>query len=292
MVTLAVVAAMVGTYFGYSAIVLGQRSILQRSRSSAKHRTGFASWLVQAGVVEVRTVEFVLVVVAVFFAVMTTVWVVFGTFAPAVLAGLLGGTSPLVLYRRRRSVLQEKARDAWPYLIEEIRLLAGALGRSLPVATLEAGRKAPTEPMRLAFDAAHREWLLTTDFGRATVVLKERLADPTADVICETLLVAHEIGGADIDRRLAALVEDRRTDLRHRQESRSRQAGVRFARWFVLVVPIGMALVGLGIGDGRAAYQTTGGQIAVAAGILLTAACWVWASHIMRLPDNERVLTR
>jgi tight adherence protein B len=68
-------------------------------------------------------------------------------------------------------------------------------------------------------------------------------------------------------------------------------AGVRFARRFVLVVPIGMALVGLSIGDGRAAYQTGSGQLGVAAGIGLLVACWVWSGRIMRIPDEQRVFS-
>ena len=105
----------------------------------------------------------------------------------------------------------------------------------------------------------------------------------------ETLLVAHEIGGSDLDIRLSSLVEDRRIDLRNRHEARSRQAGVRFARWFVLGVPAGMALVGLAIGEGRRAYTSTGGQIAVVVGIVLTGACWLWANVIMALPEPARV---
>ena len=87
-------------------------------------------------------------------------------------------------------------------MIEEIRLLTGSMGRSIPLALLEVGRRAPTGPMRNAFDAAQREWLLSTDFRRTLTTLKSRLADPTADAICETLLVANEVGGGDLRRLL------------------------------------------------------------------------------------------
>ena len=107
--------------------------------------------------------------------------------------------------------------------------------------------------------------------------------------MCETLLAANEIGGTDIDRCLAALVEDRSQDLQARKDARSRQAGARFARRFVLVVPLGMALVGLTIGNGRAAYETPAGQILVMTGLAMIAACWVWAGRIMRLPAEQRV---
>ena len=75
-------------------------------------------------------------------------------------------------------------------------------------------------------------------------MLRAHLADPTADAACETLLVAHEVGGTDLAHRLEALAEDRRQDALGRKDARAKQAGVRFARRFVLVVPVGMALAG------------------------------------------------
>ena len=106
--------------------------------------------------------------------------------------------------------------------------------------------------------------MISTDFASTVRVLKDSLADPAADTTCETLLVAHEIGGTDLDRRLAALIEDRIADLQGRKTARARQAGVRFAGRFVLLVPLGMALAGLSIGSGRSTYGTTGGQVGVA----------------------------
>ena len=64
---------------------------------------------------------------------------------------------------------------------------------------------------------------------------------------------------------------------------------MRFARRFVLIVPLGMALAGMSIGTGRAAYQTPLGQAAVALGLVAVVACWLWAGRLMRLPEEERV---
>jgi tight adherence protein B len=172
--------------------------------------------------------------------------------------------------------------------LEELRLLIGSMGRSVPQALFEVGRRAPDQ-WRGAFEAAEREWLLTTDFARTTGILKQHLADATADVVCETLLVAHELGGSDIDGRLAELIDDRVLDLQGRKDAASRQAGVRFARRFVLLVPLGMALAGLAIGTGRSAYETAGGQIAVGVGLLAVVACWIWSGRLMRLPEEPRV---
>ena len=287
MMLLAAVLATLGAYHLYSAIALGRTRLRLPSFARASERSN--EWLTQAGLIGVRAGQLVAVEVVVFAGVTAVTWIMFGAALPALLAGLFGSIAILASFRSRRRGLRDEARDAWPYVIEEMRLLTGAVGRSVPVAMLEAGRKSPTAPMRAAFEEAQREWLLTTDFARSTQSVKNALADATADVVCETLLIAHEVGGSDLDRRLLALVEDRRVDLRNRHEAVSRQAGVRFARWFVLAVPLGMALVGLSIGDGHAAYRSTAGQIAVAIGISLVACCWMWASRIMRLPEAQRV---
>ena len=173
-------------------------------------------------------------------------------------------------------------------MIEEIRLQATSIGRSIPQALVEVGRRAPSE-MRPAFGAFEREWLISTDFARSLEVLKFHLADPTADMVAETLLVAHEVGGSGLEHRLADLAEDRLNDLQGRKDAQSKQAGVRFARRFVLFVPFGMALAGMSVGAGRSSYSTGLGQVAVVVGIGAVAGCWLWAGRLMRLPDDERV---
>jgi tight adherence protein B len=212
----------------------------------------------------------------------------FGGVLAASALGVCLAVTPLASYRVRRTQRRSTAQESWPRIIEDIRILTSSLGRSVPQALFEAGRRAP-ESLRPAFAAAQREWLLSTDFDRTVRVLKAGLADPTADAACETLLVAHEVGGTDLDRRLEALIEDRVIDVQGRKDARSKQAGVRFARRFVLLVPLGMALVGMSIGNGRAAYATPWGQTMVVVGITAVVACWVWAGRLLALPEEERV---
>jgi len=215
---------------------------------------------------------------------------VIGAGIGAVMIGLLAGSTPTALWRSRRTATRRAAQEHWPRLIEELRVLTGPMGRPIPQALLEVGGRGPVE-LRPAFDAAQREWNLTTDFPRTVAVLKERLADPTADATCETLLVVHEVGG-DLDERLAALADDRRRDLHDRKDARAKLAGARTARLFVILVPAGMALAGLNVGDGRSAYRSATGQILVVVGIAMIAACWTWAGRLMRLPVEERVFDR
>jgi tight adherence protein B len=272
-----------GVVYGWRGIGLGPRMAPRRS-----YRSHTQEWLTQAGLGDVRAAEFGSVVAVLFIAGAVLAYVLFGGLFPAVATGVFAATFPLASYRTKRDTRRAEAREAWPRIIEEIRLLTGSLGRSVPQALFDAGRRGPHE-MRPAFAAAQREWMVSTDFGRTIAVLKAQLADPTADATGETLLVAHEVGGSDLDHRLAALVEDRVQDLQGRKDARAKQAGVRFARRFVLLVPLGMALAGLSIGNGRAAYQTTLGQLAVVAAVGMTVLCWIWAGRLMRLPEEQRV---
>lgn len=281
-----------GVFLVYSSVAFGWTGLgfgpAVSGTDPGHGRRTARDWLVEAGLDDVRPVELVAVATVLFGAGGALAYALFGGVVAPLAAAVFAASCPLTSARSRRRRRRREAREAWPRMLEEIRVLTGAAGRSIPQALLEVGRRGPAE-IRPAFEAAHREWLLTTDFTRTVDVLETLLADATADAVCETLLVAHEIGGSDVDRRLAALVEDRVADLHGRKEADARMAGVRFARGFVLVVPIGMALVGLTIGDGRAAYGTSSGQAGVAFGIALLVACWVWSGRIMRLPDEQRV---
>ncbi len=269
--------------FKWSGVAPGPK--VRNQRDTAQK---FRSWMIQAGLEDVRPRELLAAGIMLFVIGGLLTHAIFGGIFPSLAGSCFATSFPIAAARARRDQRRNDAREAWPRLIEEIRITTVSMGRSIPQALFEVGARAP-EDMRSAFEAAHREWLLSTDFPRTIAILKDRLADATADAVCETLLIAHQIGGNDIDRCLTALIDDRIIDMQGRKDAKSRQAGARFARKFVLIVPIGMAVIGLSIGQGRAAYEGATGQFLVMVGIAIMAACWLWAGRIMRLPDEQRV---
>ena len=288
-------AAALGVHYIYTAVALGWRgaglapAVERRGRRPLLGDDGqLQEWLVQAGLGEVRVRDLAAVVVAIALVTTLVVYAVFGAIVPALAVGASAASTPVASSRRRRLTRRARAQDAWPRMIEEIRILTASLGRSIPQALFEVGRRAPDE-MRPAFDAAHREWLISTDFARTLSVLKAGLADPTADATCETLLVAHTVGGSDLDARLAALIEDRIQDTQGRKDARAKQAGARFARRFVVFAPFGMALAGMSVGNGRAAFRSPTGQALSLLAVAMVVACWLWAGRILRIPEEQRV---
>ena len=288
---LAVLAGL-GVYYLYTAAAYrwdGYRPGPRRLREARTSRS--RQWLTQAGLADLDPREFAAVSSVLGLMGFLAGYAVLASPIAALVVGLFAASFPIASSRRRRRTRMARAQEAWPRMIEEIRILTGALGRSIPQALFDVGRRAPEE-LRPAFAAAEREWMISTDFPRTVRVLKGRLADPTADACCETLLIAHELGGADLDGRLASLAADRIQDTQGRKDARAKQAGVRFARWFVLVVPFSMAVVGLTLGEGRNAYRTPTGQAMALVAVGLIVACWLWSGHIMRLPEERRVFDR
>jgi tight adherence protein B len=272
---------------GVCLIVIPPRSRATRVGRRSLQRTA-AALLERASLAGVRPTEIAGAIAGAATVGAAAGFVLFGTAPAVVAAGALAAGLPVSMLRARHDKRVAEARAAWPRLLEELRLLACSAGRSVPQALFEVGRRAPDE-MRPAFSAAEREWMLSTDFRRTADTLKAGLRDATADAVCETLVVAHELGGAELDARLAALVEDRLADLDGRRDAQSRQAGARFARIFVLLVPLGMTLAGLSIGAGRSSYGSPGGELAVVVGLAVVAGCWAWAGRLMRLPSEPRV---
>lgn len=280
-------AAAIGVYLVLTA----------RSDGNDTHRVGFHSrlrarftthsLLRDIGLEGVSMMQFAISSILVGLCTSLVTAAAFGLGGAAIVLGLVGTSIPAASWRGRRIRRREVAQDAWPRMIDELRVLTGPGGRPVPQALVEVGLRGPVE-LRSAFEAAQRDWALTTDFERMVTILKERLADPTADVVLETLLVAVEVGG-DLDGRLTALADDRRADQSDRQDAAAKQSGARFARMFVIIVPAGMALAGLNVGDGASAYRTTSGQILVSLGVALVVACWIWAASIMRIPRPMRV---
>lgn len=210
-------------------------------------------------------------------------WLLFGSPLVALTAAAGAVLVTPALARRERRLRAERLSDAWPRMLDETRVLCGPGGLSLPQALFTAGRSASGD-LRLAWQAAERTWRLSADLPRSLRVVEDELADPTTRLVCSTLEVLHEAGGGTQHEQLARLVIDRRRDAATRRTAEAELAGARFARRFVLIMPVGMALAGQSVGTGRAAFGSNAGQAAVLVAVAVTGACWIWSGRLLAVP--------
>ena len=138
---LVALCAAAGTYYLYTALVLGWRGLCLAPPAArpARDRRRASDWLVQAGIGDVSVRQFVLVTGALTALGAVAGLALFGGAMPALVVALCAGAAPLASYRVRRQRLRATAQEAWPRLIEEIRIRTSGLGRSVPQALFEAG---------------------------------------------------------------------------------------------------------------------------------------------------------
>ena len=191
------------------------------------------------------------------------------------------------VFKNRRN-LENAALTAWPDILGELQLRIGTLGSPLPVALFTAGKSADSQ-LKNAFVTAERSFAITGSFDIALSTLRSILQDQGTRLLTELLSVVKGAPGTDVARLLDELRQDRAAERDRESEYAAKLAGVKFARYFVIAVPIGMMMAGIAIA-GVAPYRTPIGEFAVAGSVVLLIGCWTWASHLAN-PKKLKVKT-
>ena len=187
------------------------------------------------------------------------------------------------LAKRRARRLEQGALQAWPEVLSELQLRIGALGMPLPSALFLAG-SSNAGGIEAAFLAAERGFAITGSFDSALTTLVELLPDYGTELVAELLSAAQEAPGSEISRLIEDMRIDRLAERERQGEYRAKLAGVNFARYFVVAVPIGMMAAGAGIA-GVAPYRSGLGIIGIAFSGTILVGCWLWASRLAS-PSN------
>jgi len=213
---------------------------------------------------------------------------IFGFGPVALAASLFGLATGLRATKRLHEQRSQLLRDVWPQLLDTVRvdltLTRVPLGDAFFAAT---ARLAP--PLQERFVAAERVWVNTVDFPAALRAVAATFDDPFTDVVCESLRTVASVPATQMNRRLIDLAADMRTLVGYARDADATLAGARFARKFVVIVPVVMAAVGVWVGDGRAAYQTPTGQLVGITALTVMIGCWWWAGRLLTLPSPPRV---
>lgn len=209
----------------------------------------------------------------------------------AAIAGCFAGfgfTAPTVLVRRLRRRRVVDLRELWPEVVDNLASGVRA-GLSLPEAIAGVGRRGPAA-LRPAFERFGADYRVSGRFADSLDRLKETLADPVADRICETLRVAREVGGTDLGTVLRALSGFLREDARTRGELEARQSWtVTSARlavaapWLILVLLASQSTT-------LTAYDSPLGTVVLGAGAAVCVLAYQIMIRVGRLPDERRVL--
>lgn len=201
---------------------------------------------------------------------------------------LMAAWAPHALVRMRARQRRNRLRDLWPDAVDNITSAVRA-GMSLPEAVSQLGQRGPEE-LRPAFQAFAQDYRITGRFHECLDRLKQRLSDPVADRLIESLRIAREVGGSDLGRLLRTLSVFLREDSRTRAELETRQSWtVNAARLAVAAPWIVLAMLSSRPASVQAYSSATGAMVLLFGAVTTGVAYWLMV-RIGRLPEDERVL--
>ncbi len=195
---------------------------------------------------------------------------------------------PTMVLRRMRRRRQVALRELWPEAVDNLASAVRA-GMSLPEGLAALALRGPP-PLRGAFARFGAAYRGSGRFGHCLDALKDDLADPVGDRVCETMRVAREVGGSDLGAVLRTLSELLRADARIRAELETRQGWVVNAARLAVAAPwIVLLLLGTQSTTLRA-YDTAGGMVLLVLGGAACLLAYRLMVRIGRLPEEARVL--
>jgi tight adherence protein B len=196
--------------------------------------------------------------------------------------------APITVLRGMRRRRMAALRELWPEAVDNLASAVRA-GMSLPegLSALSSRGPAPLRPAFARFGAAYRA---SGRFGPCLDALKDDLADPVGDRVCETMRVAREVGGSDLGTVLRTLSELLRADARTRSELETRQGWVVNAARLAVAAPwIVLLLLGTQ-STTLQAYNSAGGIVLLGSGAVVCILAYRIMLRIGRLPEERRVL--
>ena len=196
--------------------------------------------------------------------------------------------APTMVLQRMRRRRQVALRELWPEAVDNLASAVRA-GMSLPEGLSALALRGP-EPLRPAFARFSAAYRASGRFGECLDLLKDDLADPVGDRVCETMRVAREVGGSDLGTVLRTLSELLRSDARTRAELETRQGWVVNAARLAVAAPwLVLLLLGTQSTTLRA-YNSTGGAVLLAVGAGVCVVAYRIMLRIGKLPEEQRVL--
>ncbi len=262
------------------------RTRVDKRRVSFADRSG--SWLAAAGLADVSPSQFVLASIAAGLTAMVLAIVVVGSAGVALVAAFGGLVVPATYFRSRRRALRAARRREWPDAIE---LLAGAVraGDTLPTAIGVVAERGPSS-LRIVFRSMVTDHRVTGDLAGALERMGAAVADPIADRIVRTLVLAHRVGGSELGRVLRTLSAFLREDIANRREIEARQSWTVIAArvsaaapWLVLVLVASRP-------QGAHAFDSPTGIVVLVVGAIVTTIGYRLMMRLGRLPEERRVL--
>ncbi len=206
----------------------------------------------------------------------------------ALLSGFAAAFVPIALIRRRARIRRRELREVWPDAIDAL-LASVRGGYSLAESLCSLADQGP-HVLRPAFAHFAGNYRVAGSFEDSLKVLTDELADPVADRVAASLLIAHQVGGRDLGTVLRTLSALLREDTRLRGELEARQSWTTNAARLAVAAPWITLLMLSTRPAALQAYRSPAGAVVLLCAALVSVLAYRVMVWIGRLPDERRLV--
>jgi tight adherence protein B len=281
---------LLGCLFAAGVVLLFSPLLWPRSRAAARRDVRWVEVirerLAQAGLAKVTpgVVAAVSVVLAV--AASAIVLATLSVVALAVGAGVVALFMPSIVIAARARARRRATRVVWPDAVDQ--LVSGVRsGLALADTVVTLAYTGPPAT-RDAFSTFESDYRATGNFSLCLDSLKERLTDPTADRIIETLRMSREVGGGELTTVLRNLSNYLRQEAAIRSEVQARQGWIVNAARLGVAAPWIVLLLLATRPEAAVAYNSLAGILLIIGGLVMTLVAYRLMMRLGRLPDERR----
>ena len=249
---------------------------------------GLRRFLNEAGLVSVTIPTLLLLAASVSVLAGSLIWLLLPIPALLPLAVLLSIGLPIVGISGARYKRRVRAEAAWGDVIDSLRMSLRS-GSNLSEAMSECLNHIPSD-----WQAVWSRASVSLVRGEETTAVlrnfQTEIADPVADRVVESLLIARDTGGSALPVVLRELAVSVRAESSFRREARSRQSWVRAAAKLGVLAPWLVLAMLSTRPENREAYSSQAGTILILGCAFATAFAYALMSKLARLRETPRWL--
>lgn len=203
------------------------------------------------------------------------------------LAAAVGMFASIALYLRSQQIRRFRRSElasSWAGYLDQTRAKMLTTSRSLSYVMFEqdsAGSPLLAELMQ----QGRREFENSGDLEKALQAVWYAGEDEeVTNYVCSALCDSLGSTSSQIENQLSLISSTVRSRNELKQETRSRLAGVRTARTFIVIIPIGLALAGFSFAGSISPFLTTVSVVQMLAALAILTLCWFWSNRLMTFP--------
>lgn len=206
--------------------------------------------------------------------------------AMAPVAAIAGVALPIAVLDGARTRRRAGAERSWPDTIDAIRMAVrsgASLDDALEAASNHVPRDWSADWRRVVVDIARGG-----SVESALLVFRASRAEPIADRVVDSLVLAHELGGTELPHILDDLARSVREEVRVRRDAMSRQSWVRHTARLAALAPWIVVFLLASRPDNRDAFASAAGTALLVGCAGATLVAYLVMSALGRLPTPPR----